>query len=100
MRIPGVGWDADGESALGLASPAVHALCDACVVAAIREHKVEMMSQFKQLKEEIASGLKTVRQSIAQVERICGRKRYQPPLPARGCETATAGGGRTGAGSR
>ncbi len=47
--------------ALGLASPAVHALCDACVVAAIREHKAEMMSQFKQLKEEIASGLKTVR---------------------------------------
>lgn len=36
--------------ALGLASPAVHALCDACVVAAIREHKFEMMSQFKQLK--------------------------------------------------
>ena len=47
---------ADGKVLLGLASLAVHALCDACVVAAIREHKFEMMSQFKQLKEEIASG--------------------------------------------
>lgn len=79
--------------ALGLASPAVHALCDACVVAAIREHKFEMMSQFKQLKEEIASGLKTVRQSIAQVEKDSLRAQadISHRLPARGCETATAG---------
>ncbi len=78
---------------LGLASPAVHALCDACVVAAIREHKFEMVSQFKQLKEAIASGFKTVRQSIAQVEKDSLRAQadigYR--LPARGCETATAG---------
>ena len=52
-----------------------------------------MMSQFKQLKEEIASGLKTVRQSIAQVERIPLRAQadISHRLPARGCETATAG---------
>ena len=79
--------------ALGLVSPTVHAICDGCVVAAIREHKAAMTSQLKQLQEIIASGFKTMRQSLAQVEKDSLRAQadigYR--LPARGCETATAG---------
>ena len=69
------------------------AVCDGCVVAAINAHKAEMIRQFSDLKTFLAEQFKTLRQSIAQVEKDSLRAQadiaYRPP--ARACETATAG---------
>lgn len=80
---------------VGLLAPAppARAACDGCVVAAINAHKAEMVRQFAELKAFLGAQFKTVRQSIAQVEKDSLRARadlaYRPP--ARACETATAG---------
>ncbi|MEE4376965.1 MAG: hypothetical protein V2J55_05555 [Candidatus Competibacteraceae bacterium] len=69
--------------------------CDMCVVRAVNAHRMAMVQEFAKLREHISSEIKTVRQSIAQVEKDSLRAQadvgYQ--LPAGGCETATAGAG-------
>lgn len=80
---------------VGLLAPSLpaRAACDSCVVAAINAHKAEMVRQFAELKEFLGAQFKTIRQSIAQVEKDSLRAQadlaYRPP--ARACETATAG---------
>ncbi|MEI2808202.1 MAG: hypothetical protein V9G18_20345, partial [Albidovulum sp.] len=82
--------------AIGLLAPPspARADCDGCVVAAVNAHKEEMIRQFTLLKNLLLEQFKTVRQSIAQVEKDSLRARadlaFRPP--ARACETATAGG--------
>ena len=82
--------------ATGLLAPPspARADCDGCVVAAVNAHKEEMIRQFTLLKNLLLEQFKTVRQSIAQVEKDSLRARadlaFRPP--ARACETATAGG--------
>ncbi|MCP5458716.1 MAG: hypothetical protein H6971_03670 [Gammaproteobacteria bacterium] len=73
-------------------SPAL-AICDMCVVRAINAHRAAMVQEFAKLRQHISSEIKTVRQSVAQVEKDSLRAQadigYQ--LPAGGCESATAG---------
>lgn len=78
---------------LGLPAPVVGATCDGCVVAAINVHKTEMVNQFTLLKKLLLEQFKTVRQSIAQVEKDSLRAQADIAyrLPVRSCETATAG---------
>lgn len=76
----------------GLAFPVPSsAICDGCVVAAIEQHKFEMIRQFSSLKDFLGEQFKTVRQSIAQVEKDSLRARADIGfmLPVRSCETAT-----------
>ena len=87
-----LGLVAVGVGLLAPSSPA-RAACDGCVVAAINAHKAEMIGQFSDLKTFLAEQIKTLRQSMAQVEKDSLRAQadlaYRPP--ARACETATAG---------
>jgi len=84
-----------GAVGVGLLAPSspARAACDGCVVAAVNAHKAEMVRQFTELKKFLGAQFKTVRQSIAQVEKDSLRARadlaHRPP--ARACETATAG---------
>lgn len=78
---------------IGLISPAaVRADCDGCVVAAVNAHKEAMIRQFQQMKEFLGEQFKTVRQSIAQVEKDALRAQADIGfmLPSQSCETATA----------
>ncbi len=74
-------------------APAAVAACDGCVVAAVNAHKEEMIKQFGELKKLLGEQFKTVRQSIAQVEKDSMRAQADIGfmLPSRSCETATAG---------
>ncbi len=85
-------------------SPALYAVCDQCVVAAIADHKITMIQQFmelkihlteefSELKKQLTREIKTVRQSLAQVEKDSLRVQQDIDfmLPSGGCETATAG---------
>ena len=74
-------------------SSALFAACDRCVVAAINSHKQVMVEQFTELKKHISREIKTVRQSLAQVEKDSLRVQQDIGfiLPSGGCETATAG---------
>lgn len=89
------------------ASPPANALlggakCDKCVVSAIKEHKQEMINQFSQLKEHLTKLVKSLRQSIAQVEkdslRVQGDIDFM--LPSGGCSTGTAASAAGGARDR
>lgn len=73
--------------------PAWAASCDGCVVAAVNAHKAEMIKLFADLKEFLDARIKTLRQSMAQVEKDSLRAQADIAyrLPARACETATGG---------
>lgn len=79
---------------LSVSSLPARAACDGCVVAAVNAHKTEMVKQFMDLKTFLAEQIKTLRQSMAQVEKDSLRARADIAyrLPARACETATGGG--------
>ena len=68
------------------------AVCDGCVVAAIHAHKAAMVEEFWALKQLLGEQFKTVRQSIAQVEKDSLRAQADIGfrLPSGSCETATA----------
>lgn len=69
--------------------------CDGCVVAAIQSHKAAMIQALWELRQHISKEIKTVRQSVAQVEKDSLRAQADIAyrLPSGSCETATAGAG-------
>lgn len=85
-------WLSSVGLVLALVPTARAASCDACVVAAINSHKAQMVREFAELKKFLGEQFKTVRQSIAQVEKDSLRARADIGfrLPAGSCETATA----------
>jgi len=90
LRLLGVGL-----LTLIAASPALAVSCDGCVVAAIQAHKAAMVFEFWQWRQHLSKEIKTVRQSIAQVEKDSLRAQADIGfrLPSGSCETATAGAG-------
>lgn len=94
LSLPLRPWRAAcGIGLLLLSSGPARAACDMCVVGAINAHRAAMIHEFAKLREHLSSEIKTVRQSMAQVEKDSLRAQadigYQ--LPAGSCESATAG---------
>ena len=88
----GAGWRVVIGFGCVIAVGPARAACDGCVVAAVNLHKAEMIQQFTELKNLLGEQFKTVRQSIAQVEKDSLRAQADISfrLPSGSCETATA----------
>lgn len=88
-RVPMLVWV--GLLAVSPIDAARAAVCDGCVVAAIHLHKAAMVQEFAALRMFLGEQFKTVRQSIAQVEKDSLRAKADIGFirPTRSCETAT-----------